>query len=289
VPRSVSDGRVEQRILEQSMRLPDRPEAAVTAWAACRLFGAAFFDGLDRDGRTRLPVPLALSAKHQIRAAPGCVLLRARLTRREVTVVADIRCTTPTRAVFDAMRTAGSVRDAVVALDMAAIAQVVTLPEMRLYVGLHPAWTGVPVARAALPLASSRSRSPAETRTRLIWLLDAGLPPPLVNQPIWDPDGNLLGIVDLLDAASGTVVEFDGADHLDRGRRARDVGREQLLRDAGLEVLVVTGPDLPNPTVVAQRMHAARTRARWRGPDTDGWTLTPPGWWRQERSMRPVA
>jgi hypothetical protein len=54
VPVGVSDDLPEQRILEQSMRLPDG--GAVTGWAACRLLGASFFDGLEQDGGTRSPV-----------------------------------------------------------------------------------------------------------------------------------------------------------------------------------------------------------------------------------------
>lgn len=269
---------VEQRILEQSMRLAT-PHEGVTAWAACRMHGAAFFDGLGRDGSTLLPVPLALGAKHQLRPWPGSVLMRARLTSREVVTVAGVRCTVPARAVFDAMRCSADVREATVVLDMATAAGIVTVAAMREYVGTHPAWTGVPVARGALPLASELSRSPAETRMRLVWVIDAELPPPLVNQPIWDLDGRLLGIADLLDPESGTVGEYDGADHLEGARRTRDVAREQLLREAGLEFFVVTGGDMWRRDLLVHRMHAARARARWRGPDRDGWTITPPPWW----------
>lgn len=58
VPVDTDFGRPEQRILEQSVRLPEG--GAVTGWAACRLHRAAFFDGLGRDGVTPKPVPLAL-------------------------------------------------------------------------------------------------------------------------------------------------------------------------------------------------------------------------------------
>src|SRR3954447_802486 len=67
--------------------------------------------------------------------------------------------------------------------------------------------------RAALDLASEDSRSPNETRMRLVWVLDAGLPVPAVNQPVYDLDGRLLGVADLLDVAAGVVGEYDGEDH----------------------------------------------------------------------------
>ena len=57
VPAHVSDTLVEQRILEAHARGGD--EAVITGWAALRLQGGGFFDGLARDGRTRLAVPVA--------------------------------------------------------------------------------------------------------------------------------------------------------------------------------------------------------------------------------------
>jgi len=287
VPSTVSDDVPEQRILEQSMRLPT-PDSGVTGWAACRLWGAAFFDGLGRDGRTRLPVPLALGAKGQLRARPGSRLLRARLTSAEVVVIVGIQCTDRQRALFDAMRTAASIEDAVVAMDMMAAAGVVSINQMRDYAGTHPAWTGVPQVRAALALADEGSRSPAETRMRLIWVRDAQLPPPLSNQPIWTRDGRLLGIADLLDPESGTVGEFDGADHREAARHTRDVAREQALREVGLEYFTVTGHDLGHRERVATRMLGARLRARWLPEVERAWTIDPPRWWRRTPSLDEV-
>ncbi len=58
VPSNVDESVVEQRILEQASRI--RQYGAVTAWAALRWHGAAFFDGTTDGGRTRLPVPLVV-------------------------------------------------------------------------------------------------------------------------------------------------------------------------------------------------------------------------------------
>src|SRR5215207_7110100 len=54
VPAAVDDALVEQRIVEQGARLHG---GVVTGWAALRLLGGGYFDGLARHGRTRLPVP----------------------------------------------------------------------------------------------------------------------------------------------------------------------------------------------------------------------------------------
>ncbi len=57
VPADVRDDLVEQRIVEAAVRLKT---GAVTGWAALRLHRGGYFDGLARDGRTRLPVALAV-------------------------------------------------------------------------------------------------------------------------------------------------------------------------------------------------------------------------------------
>src|SRR6478672_8889662 len=56
VPARVSDDLVEQRIIEAGARLQ---RGVVTGWAALRLLGGGYFDGIDRDGRTRLAIPIA--------------------------------------------------------------------------------------------------------------------------------------------------------------------------------------------------------------------------------------
>ena len=97
----------------------------------------------------------------------------------------------------------------------------------------------------------------------MVWRLEAGLPPPLLNRPLFDRHGRLLGYPDLLDVEAGLVGEYDGADHRGAHRHSKDVGREDLLRRHGLEVFRVTGPDLRVPGRVRARMLEARSRAKW--------------------------
>lgn len=59
VPAAVDSSAPEQRIAEQAARI--EPGGVVTGWAACRLLGARFFDGLALDALTPRPV-LALPA-----------------------------------------------------------------------------------------------------------------------------------------------------------------------------------------------------------------------------------
>ncbi|HET6626374.1 MAG TPA: hypothetical protein VFG63_08285, partial [Nocardioidaceae bacterium] len=175
------------------------------------------------------------------------------------------------------------VREATVAMDMAAAARLVSISQMRDYTDAHPGWEGVQQVRDALLLADENSRSPNETRTRLIWVLDAGFPKPLVNRPVWDLQGRLLGYADLLDPEAGVVGEYDGADHRSGRRQSKDVAREDRFRRCGLEYFKVTGPD--TPPVIVDRMITTRARAKWSAPETRGWTLEPPADWEPEMSL----
>ncbi len=196
--------------------------------------------------------------------------LRDRIHPAELTSRGGIPCARPVRALFDQARKASDVREAVVGVDMMAAAELVSVQQLRSYLNTVGGVRGVPQVRAAVELASEHSRSPGETRTRLVWVLDAGLATPLVNQPVFDRRGNLLGIADLLDPVAGVVGEYDGADHRSALRHSRDVDREARLRDAGLEVFRVTGPDLREPGRIVERIHAARRRARWLGSGAEG-------------------
>jgi hypothetical protein len=283
VPSSVSDDVPEQRILEQSARLPDG--GAVTGWASLRLHGATFFDGLAGDGRTRLPVPLNPGTDHQLTQSDSCTVSRDRLYAPEITRRQGVDCAIATRALFDEMRYARGVRAAVVAMEMAAAAELVSLLMMNDYVAEHPAWTGVEQVRRALALASEHSLSPKETLMRLIWALDAGLSPPLCNQPVFTTDGRFVGRPDLLDVDAGVVGEFDGADHRTGSRHTRDVEREDQFRRLGLEYFKITGRDLANRAKVVDRMQATRDRALFQTARDRAWTLDPPAWWEPEPTL----
>jgi hypothetical protein len=174
------------------------------------------------------------------------------------------------------MRMAGDLREATVAMDMMAAAELTSVRRMSDYCAAHARWNGVPLVRAALELANENSRSPSETRMRLVWMLDAGLPMPEVNQPVYDLGGRLLGIADILDVEAGVVGEYDGEEHRNVRRHAHDVAREDILRRHGLEVFRVTGPDMSNRHLVVERMHAARARARWLSPEQRAWTTQDP-------------
>lgn len=158
--------------MEQSARLP--PQGAVTGWAALRLAGANFFDGLDVDGCTRMPVLLAVGSDSKVRADAAASVSREPLSADEVVVRHGVPCTRVVRALFDEMRRASDWREAVVAMDMAAAADLVSIHQLWAYAAEHSRWRRTRHVVRALAHASELSRSPNESRMRLVWVVDAG-------------------------------------------------------------------------------------------------------------------
>jgi hypothetical protein len=276
VPADVDPTVVEQRIFEQGHRI--RSYGAVTGWAALRWYGARYFDGLSTRGEL-LPVPLVVG-NSPLQPDGRVHIDRSHLAQTERVQVGGIWVTTVQRALFDHMRYCRTVREAVVAMDMAAAAKLISVRLMSLYILQRTAWTGVPLVRHALALASNESRSPQETRMRLVWVLDAGLATPRCNAPVFSRDGRFLGIPDLIDPETGALGEYDGVDHRSQERHRADVAREQLFRAHGLEPFAVVGGDLGDRQLVVRRMLDARARAMAVPADRRQWTLAPPSWWR---------
>lgn len=272
LPASISADLPEQRIVEAAATLPTF--GGVTGWAALRWVGARWLSG--RGPEVVQPVPLA-TGYADIRSQPGHLVSQERLGPEELEVHDGLSITIAVRSLYYAIRYAAGIRDAVVLIDMTAFDDVVSLEEIDAYALIHRGWTGAPQARAAIALADENSWSPQETLTRLVWKLDAGLPDVLANRPIFDRRGRHLATPDLLDEEAGVVVEYGGVIHLDPAMRRSDIGREELFRALGLEVVAVTAG--MSRESVAARMVAARDRARFVSESRREWTTRPPSWW----------
>jgi hypothetical protein len=280
VPAGVDGGIVEQRILEQAMRMPHH--GAVTGWAALRWRGAQYFSGRDGDGGA-MPVPLVVGLA-RLRPDPRVTISQAQIAPSEYTHVGGIRCATVQRALFDEMCNASGVRAAVVALEKVTAARMISVRLMSRYVELRPGWTGVEQVREALAIGTNHSRSPQETLMRMVWERDAGLQRPLCNVPVFTMSGRLLGYPDLLDVELGVMGEYNGAEHRTLKRQRSDLAREQDFRNHGLECFTVVGGELGDRQMVAQRMVDARARAA-ATPRDRRWTLAPPSWWQGEEDL----
>jgi hypothetical protein len=277
VPAEVDGAVPEQRIVEAAAVLP--AYGGVTGWAALRWMGARWFGGLATDGTTPLAVTL-VTAGDDIRPQAGIQVSAERLAPKELVIHDGLRVTVGVRSVCFEMRYAGSVRAAVVAADMAMQADLVSLSELHAFVAGQSGWTGIPRCREAMPLTNENSWSPRETsHLRLVWELDAGLPAPLCNVPIFDVAGRHIGTPDILDEEAGVAGEYDGSLHLQGTQRARDVRREEAFRSVGLEYFRVLASDGRDPMDVVRRMRATRARARFAAPSARAWTIEKPPWW----------
>ncbi|MGY2874177.1 hypothetical protein ACVW00_001367 [Marmoricola sp. URHA0025 HA25] len=258
VPASV-DRTVEQRILEAAQRLPDG--GAVSGWAALRLAGANFCDGLASDGISLLPVPLVGPPESNFRTGPDCTRHRQLLDESEIVIRYGVPCTVVERALLDAARWAPDIREAVVVVDIALAAGLSTSSTLASYADLLGQLPGAALLRRSVRLAVNRSRSPNESRMRLIWQIDGRFPAPRCNWPVADLTGRRIGRPDLLCEQLAVIGEFDGFDHSGASARSTDAGKESDYRDAGFELFRVTGRDLARPDVVLRRMRAAVARA----------------------------
>ena len=258
-------------------RLP--PGGAVGEWASALAHGVRYCDGLASNGRAPLDVPLYTGVDRHIRAVPGTRVSRDPLPETDVVTVNGIPCTTPLRSCFDGMRKASSLTEAVVVGDLWLASELVTRAEFTAYADAHARWRGLPQVRRALPLLDGQARGPWETRLRMVWVLDAQLPAPLVNPPVFDASGSLLGYPDLLDPEAATAFEYDGDGHREIGQHTQDNRREETFEHHGLVVGRVTRLDMRSRSEVARRMRRTRARGLRRDPAQDRWTLTPPPQW----------
>ncbi len=253
---------------------------ALGGWAALRAWGNEWFDGTRADGSDR-PVLVHCLPGSQLRARPGIRPSQSAILPDETVRIEGYRLATIARAAFDEMCTAPGLREAVVVADMAASTTTelprTTLRDIARVEGSHHKVRGIVQVRRALALATSRSASPLETRTRLVWHLDADLGPVGVNVPVFDGRGRLAGVADLLDEDAGLVVESDGADAHGRDRRDHDHDREERFERAGLVVCRVGPRHHRDRYALAARLREARRDAASRPRGT--WTTTKPTWW----------
>ena len=248
-----------QRALVGASVLPS--DGGLGGWAAAYLQGASRLDGSTADPDRYDPVLLCMPRRCQRQWWPGLRPFRSELDADDVVVVDGVAVTSPLRTTFDLGRLAPSDTEAVVALDAAASGLDVDLGEVEAYARARPGWRGTPRLRRALQLADPRARSAQESRFRVLWRVEAGLPRPLCNWSVRTPDGFLLAEVDLLDVEAGVVGEYDGAHHAAADQRAVDNARHEVLERHGLRV-VQSGRHRSDRRTAADRAEAPRGTSR---------------------------
>jgi len=261
-------------------------DGAIGGWSSARLQGVRYLDGFDRFGRA-LPVRVHETARHRVQRRPGIDPTRCQLRRRDVLEHEGIRVTSLPRALYDEMRLAADLTESTIVVDMGVSTLTggvhTSLVSVRQLVAHQAKTRGIVQARSALELATDRSCSPLESRTRAFTELRLDMHGWRINEPVFDLTGRLLGIPDLLDPLTGLVIESDGGGHREQNRHSDDNIREELFETANLTVVRVTSRDFRWPDALASRIAAGDRRARGRAPQRDCWTLTKPPWWATSR------
>ena len=199
---------------------------------------AARLHGMDTDGSTPVEVTVPLGVP--VRARPGIRVHTAALHPTVVTTCGPLPVTTPLRTCFDLARSLPLV-DAVAALDSALHRKLVTLEELREYVGRSSRVRGLPQARRVIELVEPDVESPMESRLRMILVL-GGLPRPQVQVDLHDASGRFLARPDLVYPRARLAIEYDGENH--RDRLAADNRRQNGLQRAGYTLLRYTASDV---------------------------------------------
>lgn len=267
-----------QRILDAAPLVG--ANGAIGGWAAAYAAGIDALDGFDPYTMRELPVLIYQGDDVGCRARSGIVRSRERLLPGDVVERRGIRITTLNKTCFDGARLAPRLEEAVAFVDAMAHAGSVRLPAVEALVAARPGWKGIAQARVAVSLADPATRSTWETRLRICYVVEARLPRPQVNLPVFDREGRLLGIPDLLDEEAGFVVEFDGQHHRLRRQHRDDNVREELFESAGLTVARADSIDLGHyRTDLVRRLVDGHSRGLRRDRRHDRWTTVPPSWW----------
>ena len=145
----------------------------MTGWAALRLHGGSFFDGLARDGAPASRSRSRPTANASDRSRPAWC--EDRIPPDEVVVIHGIRCTTVERALYDEMQRIGEVREMAVAVGAACAAQLTSVKRMRLYASTRRWYRDVRLVKEAVEMSVEDCRSPQEDRFRQLWEYDARL------------------------------------------------------------------------------------------------------------------
>lgn len=211
MPASVDISNPAQRVVEAAAQLPGY--GGVTGWAGLSWLGGTWFGGVGRGG-VLLPVSDAVSSGNRMRPRPGVEVSQEVIAPRYVVRSGGVRTTGPLWSVAYEMRHARDDESAVVAFDMAAFNDLVSVAELAAFVetDLVARW-GVERVRRVLPLLDENSWSPMEPVLRLVWRDDMGGPQVLMNRPVFDLSGRFVGTPDVIDPVAGVYGMYDGGLH----------------------------------------------------------------------------
>lgn len=226
------------------------PAAVIAGVAASSIHGAKWIDD---------DVPIELVSK--IRRQRGLLVRDETLDEDEVTTVAGIRVTTPTRTAFDLARHLPR-DEAVERLDALMNARPFATEDVLLLAERHRGARGLRRLRVALPLIDGGAESLRETWLRLLFV-DAGLPRPTTQFVVRDEFGRYVRRIDMCWEEFKVGAEYDGEQHLNSRRQyVLDVQVNRSLQRLGWHVIHVIKED--RGADIVEQARAALLSRGWR-------------------------
>ncbi|ADU05729.1 hypothetical protein ML5_0176 [Micromonospora sp. L5] len=195
----------------------------------------------------------------QRRAEPGLTVHQLTLAEADVCRAGGVPVTTPARTVADVLLRARRY-PAVCILDSALNQRILAENDLSLVLTHLTGRRGAVAARGYLAEADGRAQSPLETRARLR-CVDGGVPPDVLQLPVRDEDGYLLGVGDLAWRGARLIAEADGrGPHLTPQAVYADRFRQNRLVNAGWRILRFTWSDTLRPDYIPQTVKRALKR-----------------------------
>jgi hypothetical protein len=223
----------------------------ITGVAASALHGA---DWVDAD----VPIELVYDCT---RPPEGVIARNERIADDEFTWAAGLAVTTPARTAFDLGRYLPRGK-AIARMDALMRAKPFAIEDVLLMAKRYRGARGVCRFREVVPLVDGGAASPRETWLRLLYI-DAGLPRPTTQIPIFDHNGRRLRTSDMGWEEFMVVAEYDGDQHrTDRPQYVKDLRVIPKLERLGWIVDRVIKEDRPHEVI--QRAWNALVSRGWR-------------------------
>ena len=169
---------------------------------------------------------------------PGIRSYRVRLPSGEITVEAGIPVTTPSRTLFDlaAVVSRDQLRRAMHETEVRRLWDSLSLPDL---LRRHPRRPGASALRAVMETPGGSGPRNDFEELFLALLERAGLPRPVMNQPLWV--GGRFIAPDCMWREQRVIVELDGYEtHRTRAAYESDRARDRLLTAHGWRVMRIT-------------------------------------------------
>jgi hypothetical protein len=218
-------------------------------------FAAAALHGSKWVGDTTT-VELFHENRHRL---PGLRTRGDRIGEDEIVIVDGVPVSSPTRTALD-LGCWYPTTSGVAAIDALARATDIKAADVELLAQRYPGRRGIARARLAISLFDSGAQSPKETWLRLV-LVQAGLPRPQTQIPVFDEFGSAIAYLDMGWEAVKVAVEYDGDHHRsDRSQYNWDIRRLERLQHRGWTLIRVVAGDRP-ADIVRRVRTALSTRA----------------------------